>query len=203
MLAKDMFLKNKKYLLSLLSIILLLLSYKSYSDTDDKDKVLSHLNSLKYFSASFIQKDNEILSEGKIYIGEKRVRAEYLSPSKILIILDEDKAMYYNYDLEEDEFFDPKNTSAWFFYEIFRNPLFFQNGLLSVKNNELILQKKGVDNEEQNYQITALFEINPLVLRGIEVMINKEVLKFSIYNHNYNEEFDKDFFKLINPKFLN
>ena len=203
MLAKDMFLKNKKYLLSLLSIILLLLSYKSYSDTNDKDKVLSHLNSLKYFSASFIQKDNEILSEGKIYIGEKRVRAEYLSPSKILIILDEDKAMYYNYDLEEDEFFDPKNTSAWFFYEIFRNPLFFQNGLLSVKNNELILQKKGVDNEEQNYQITALFEINPLVLRGIEVMINKEVLKFSIYNHNYNEEFDKDFFKLINPKFLN
>ena len=203
MLAKDMFLKNKKYLLSLLSIILLLLSYKSYSDTDDKDKVLSHLNSLKYFSASFIQKDNEILSEGKIYIGEKRVRAEYLSPSKILIILDEDKAMYYNYDLEEDEFFDPKNTSAWFFYEIFRNPLFFQNGLLSVKNNELVLQKKGVDNEEQNYQITALFEINPLVLRGIEVMINKEALKFSIYNHNYNEEFDKDFFKLINPKFLN
>ena len=36
-------------------------------------------------------------------------------PNKILIILDEDKAMYYDYELEEDEFFDPKNTSSWFF----------------------------------------------------------------------------------------
>ena len=31
----------------------------------------------------------------------------------------------YNYDLEEEEFFNPKNTSAWFFYDIFRNPYFF------------------------------------------------------------------------------
>ena len=47
------------------------------------------------------------------------------SIKKILIILDENKAMYYNYDLDEDEFFNPKDTSAWFFFEIFKNPKIF------------------------------------------------------------------------------
>ena len=80
-----------------------------------KLKILNHLNSLENFSASFIQNDSEDLSEGKVFIGKKRVRAEYLNPSKILIVLDEDKAMYYNYELEEDEFFDPKILMRGFF----------------------------------------------------------------------------------------
>ena len=113
--ARDMFLRNEKYLNYFFLVLFLIFSYKVESDTNIKIKTLDYLNSLQYFSASFIQNDNESLSEGKVYIGEKRVRAEYLSPSKILIILDEDKAMYYNYELEEDEFFNPKNTNAWFF----------------------------------------------------------------------------------------
>ena len=52
------------------------------------------------------------------------------------------KAMYYDYELEEDEFFNPKNTNAWFFYDIFRNPYFFEDGKIKLKNNELILEKK-------------------------------------------------------------
>ena len=38
--------------------------------------------------------DGESLSEGKVYIGEKRVRAEYLLPIKLLIILDENKVCF-------------------------------------------------------------------------------------------------------------
>ena len=181
----------------------LLSSYKIYSNTSDKIQTLNHLNSLKYFSASFLQNDGESLSEGKVYIGEKRVRAEYLKPTKILIILDEDKAMYYNYELDEDEFFNPKNTNAWFFYDTFRNPFFLEDSLIKVKNNEIILEKKGVDNEKKDFLLRIFFENKPLILRGIEVLINKEVIKLSIFNHNYNAEYDKDFFKLINPKLLN
>ena len=120
-----MFLKNKKVYLYLISFIFFLFSFKIYSKTNDKTKVLNYLNSLQNFSASFLQNDGESLSEGKVYIGKNRVRAEYISPVKILIVLDENKAMYYNYELEEDEFFNPKNTNAWFFYDIFRNPIFF------------------------------------------------------------------------------
>ncbi len=198
-----MFLKNEKYLFNFLLIIFLLFSEKTYSDTGDKFKVLNHLNLLKNFSATFLQNDGENLSEGNVYIGEKRVRVEYYLPSRILIILDEDKAMYYNYELDEDEFFNPKNTNAWFFYDIFRNPFFFEDGIIVVNNNELILEKKEVDEKDENYVIRVYFETNPLILRGIEIFISEEVLKFSIYNHNYNEEYDEDFFKLINPGFFN
>ena len=184
-------------------IIFLLFSHKVYSESNEKTKILTHLNELKNFSASFLQTDSENLSEGKVFVGNKRVRAEYISPTKILIILDENKAMYYNYELEEDEFFNPKNTNAWVFYDIFRNPLFFKDGHIEVKNNELILKKKGIDLEEREFQIKVYFEKSPLVLRAVELKINNEVLKLSIYNHNYNEEFDKNLFKLINPKFFN
>tara|TARA_B100001057_G_scaffold365789_1_gene368944 strand:- start:781 stop:1377 length:597 start_codon:yes stop_codon:yes gene_type:complete len=198
-----MFLKNDKYIFYFLIIISFIFSSNSYSKTNDKKEVFNYLDSLKNFSASFLQNDGKDLSEGKVYIGAKRVRAEYFSPSKILIILDEDKAMYYNYELEEDEFFNPKNTNAWFFYDIFRNPLFFEDSLMQLKDKELILEKKGVDSEERDFLIKVYFETNPLILRSLEVNINNEALKLSIYNHNYYEEFDKDFFKLINPKLLN
>ena len=193
----------KKYLTYFYIILFLTLSYKAESNTDIKIKILDYLNSMQNFSASFIQNDNETLSEGMVYIGKKRVRAEYLLPSKILIVLAEDKAMYYNYELDEDEFFNPKNTNAWFFYDIFRNPYFFENSKITVKNEEVILQKSGVDDEETKYSINVYFENNPVILRKIEVFINDEFFQMSIFNHNYNMDFDKNFFKLINPKLLN
>ena len=198
-----MFLKNERYLFYLLIIIIFFISFKIHSKTNDKAEVLNYLNSMKNFSAHFLQSDDSELSEGKVYVGKERIRAEYFSPAKILIILDEDKAMYYNYDLEEDEFFNPKNTNAWFFYDIFRNPIFFDDALIEIKNSELILEKKGVNEEETTFLIRVLFEKGPLVLRRVEVQINNESLNLSIYNHSYNEVFQKDFFKLINPKFLN
>ena len=202
MQVRDMFSKNEKFLSYFYIILFLILSYKAESNTDIKISVLDYLNSMQYFSASFIQNDNETLSEGKVYIGEKRVRAEYLSPSKILIVLDEDKAMYYNYELEEDEFFNPKNTNAWFFYDIFRNPNFFEDSKIKLKNKEIILEKSGFDNEQTEYLINVYFENNPMILRKIEVYINNELLQISIFNHSYNEDFDKDLFKLISPKLL-
>ena len=200
---RDMFSKNEKYLSYFYIIVFLILSFKVDSNTNIKTKILDYLNSLQYFSASFIQNDNETLSEGKVYIGKKRVRADYLSPSKILIILDEDKAMYYNYELEEDEFFNPKNTNAWFFYDIFRNPYFFEDSKIIIKNNEITLEKEGLDNQQALYKINVLFENNPMILRKIEVYINDEFLQISVFDHNYNESFDESFFKLINPKLLN
>ena len=185
------------------TIVIFLINFKAFSISDDRTKILDHLNSLEYFSASFLQNDGENISEGKVYIGKERIRVEYFSPTKILIILDENKAMYYNYELEEDEFFNPKNTNAWFLYEIFRNPIFFLDSELEVKNNEIIINNNGYDNEGREYLIKVKFEKNPIIIRGVEVLINEDLLKLSIFNHSYNEEFDKNFFKLINPKLLN
>ena len=203
MRVRDMSLKNEKFLNYLSIIIFLLLSQKVQSNTDIKIKILDHLSSLQNFSASFIQNDGDNLSEGKVYVGEKRVRAEYLYPSKILIILDEDKAMYYNYELEEDEFFNPKNTNSWFFYDIFRNPYFFEDSKITIKNNQIKIEKNGLNNDGVKYIIKVYFENNPMILRKIELTINDDFLQISVFNHNYNEDFDKNFFKLISPKLLN
>ena len=174
----------------------------AYSSEDNKNKILKYLNGLNYFSASFIQSDGKNVSEGKVYIGEKRLRAEYFSPEKILIILDEDKAMYYNYELEEDEFFDPKNTNAWVLYDIFKNQLFFADASIKVNNNEIILAKVSFDEDENKYLIRVYFENNPLILRRVEFFVNQDFLQLSIFNHNYNETFDENLFKLINPNFF-
>ena len=203
MRVKDMFLKNKKIFFYFFLNFLFLFSFKVYSETNSKAVLIEYMGSLQNFSASFLQNDGENLSEGKVYIGKERVRAEYLSPEKILIILDENKAMYYNYGLEEDEFFNPKNTNAWFFYDIFRNPLFFEDAKIEFNNNQLTLEKIGLDIEDKKYFIKVYFENNPLVLRKVDVSINNEHLTLSIYNHNYNEQFNKNLFKLINPKLLN
>ena len=169
MRVRDMFLRNEKYFFNIFLIIFFLFSFKVFFTDNERFKALNHLSSLKDFSASFLQRDGENFSEGKVFVGNKRVRAEYFSPSRILIIIGEDKAMYYNYDLEEDEFFNPKNTNAWFFYDIFRNPLFFKDGIIRDKKNELILEKNGVDSEDKNFQIKVYFEKSPLVLRAIEL----------------------------------
>ena len=197
-----MFLKNENVYI-VFSIFLFVLSQKVSAEEINKNKIINHLNSLKNFSASFIQDNGSELSEGKVYIGKKRVRAEYIFPTRILIVLDEDKAMYYNYDLEEDEFFNPKNTNAWFLYDIFRNPKFLNDSMLEEKNNEIILEKVGFDNENTTYSVKILLENKPLILRSIEVYYGDESIRLSIYNHNYNQIFDEDFFKLINPMFLN
>ena len=203
MRVRDMFSKNEKNLYYFYIVISLFISFHVKANEDIKIRILNHFNSLQNFSASFIQKDNANLSEGKFYIGKHRVRVEYLYPTKILIVLDEDKAMYYNYELEEDEFFNPKNTNAWFFYDIFRNPHFFEKSKLLIKQNEIILEESGVNHEKTQYLIKVYFENKPIILRKIEIFINDDFLEISIFNHNYNENFDKDLFKLINPKFLN
>lgn len=191
----------KRFFIILITIFFI--PYKFSLAEDDQKAALNYLNTLENFSASFLQNDGSNLSEGKIFIGNKRVRAEYFSPEKILIILSEDKAMYYNYELEEDEFFNPKNTNAWFFYDIFRNPNFLENSQISIINNELILEKIGVDNEGKNFTLRVLFEKSPLVLRAVEIIIEDNFLRLSIYNHSYSQDFDMSLFKLISPKLLN
>ena len=157
---------------------------------------------IKNFTVSFIQEDGGSLSEGKIFIGENRLRVEYQTPSKILIILDKDKAMYYNFELDEDEFFDPQNTSAWFFFDIFKNKHFLNDAILQSKNKNILIQKQGELNGGI-YNLEIDFENNPLVLRKIRLDTADTYLKLSFFDHVYNQEFSDDFFKLINPKFFN
>ena len=181
---------------------LLLFTNMSIAEGKNKEDIINYLKELENFSVSFVQNGHSNLQEGKIYVGSKRIRVEYEEPSKILIILAEKKAMYYNYDLDEDEFFNPEDTPAWFFFEIFKNPNFFSNSeIVSLDNNIKVISKGNYDGNEYNLEIH--FEINPIVLRKIDLKFNEDNLILSIFNHKFEETFNKNFFKLINPKLFN
>ena len=185
----------------LIFIIIFFFTFNVNSSDDQRAKSVDYLKKLKFFSTSFIQNDESLLSDGEIFIGEKRIRVEYDNPAKILIILDKNKAMYYNYDLDEDEFFDPKDTSAWFFFDIFFNPEFFFEAEIYEQNNYIELVRKGF-NDGEFYEIKIIFENNPFVIRKIILNQNNASLKLSFFDHRYNNSYDKDFFKLINPTFF-
>ena len=198
---KDMY--SKKYNVLLCFFILTFFLTKNVISSEKNHlKISNYLYEIKNFTVSFIQEDGGSLSEGKIFIGENRLRVEYQTPSKILIILDKDKAMYYNFELDEDEFFDPQNTSAWFFFDIFKNKHFLNDAILQSKNKNILIQKQGELNGGI-YNLEIDFENNPLVLRKIRLDTADTYLKLSFLDHVYNQEFSDDFFKLINPKFFN
>ena len=195
-----MLLKNNFTIIFIL-IIIFFFTFNTNASGNKHEKAVDYLKKLKFFSTSFIQNDEAQLSDGEIFIGENRIRVEYDSPAKILIVLDRNKAMYYNYDLDEDEFFNPKDTSAWFFFDIFFNPEFFFDAKINEQNNYLELIRKGFNNGE-NYEIKIIFENNPFVIRKVILNQNDVSLKLSFFDHKYNNSYDKDFFKLINPTFF-
>ncbi len=200
MQVKDMYLKKYKLIL-ILSFFIFFFQKIVYADDINKSKAIKYLDDLKFFSASFLQNDGSQISEGQIFIGDHRLRVDYKLPSKILIILDKNKAMYYNYDLDEDEFFNPKDTLAGFFFEIF-NSLDFINESKTYSNNNNLFFERELEGDMGKYNLKVIFEDNPFLIRKIEIDSEEVNLVLSLYNHNYNENFDENFFKLINPSFF-
>ncbi len=201
MLAKEMSLKITSNYILILVVALFACSISKATENVDH-KIANYFLELKNFSSQFIQTDGASIEEGILYIGEERLRVEYINPSKILLIMDENKAMYHNYDLQETEFFNPENTSAWVFLEIFKNKDFFHDMKKVSGNKNIILSKKLIINEIK-YNLEIYFEMTPLILRKIKLLYNDELLEISLSNHNFNELFDKKFFKMISPDLLN
>ena len=126
-LVKDKFLKKNKLIFFLKIILLTFLTKFLFANTTDKkDILIDYVQNIKNFSANFIQSDGQSIEEGIVYIGEDRIRVDYLNPSKISIVMDQDKAMYVNYDLKEVQYFDPQDSASGVFINIFKNNFFFR-----------------------------------------------------------------------------
>ena len=151
------------------------------------------------FSAQFIQASNKSLSDGFLYLDKKRIKVEYIKPSKITIILTQSKAMYFNHDLDEVEYFSPKKTIGNIFYQIFYDNNFFKETKLLIKTNS-ITATKDVEIDGEEVTLSIYFEKNPLVLRKIEIKKNNEKIVFSISSMNHNPNFDKKFFSMVDPR---
>ena len=72
-----------------LFLIFFFFNGSAFANNDLNKKAIDYLERLDFFSASFIQDNEDSINEGKIFIGSERIRVEYYSPSKILIVLDQ------------------------------------------------------------------------------------------------------------------
>ena len=153
---------------------------------------------IKEFSSSFIQIQNNEISEGTLFVKNKRIRIEYNSPSNIIFVLKKNKAMYYNKDLEEVQYFNPKETAGNFLLNIFYEEDFLNNSSIFVGEGYFYITKEILIEEIINNAI-LYFEKNPIQLRKIEINNELEVISFSIINLNFNPHLSNDIFSLANP----
>ena len=202
-LVKDKFLKKNK--LNFFFKIILLIFFTKFlfaNITDEKDILINYLQNIKNFSANFIQSDGQSIEEGMVYIGKNRIRVDYFNPSKISIVMDQDKAMYVNYDLGEIQYFDPQNSAAGIFINIFKNNFFLDEVGIEIKNKNIFLNKEVVKDNDK-FSLLILFEKNPYVLRKINIEYNNTYYSVALSNHNFNTIFDKKFFTMANPFIIN
>ena len=202
-LVKDKFLKKNK--LNFFFKIILLIFFTKFlfaSIADEKEILINYLQNINSFSANFIQSDGQTIEEGMVYIGKDRVRVDYFNPSKISIVMDQDKAMYVNYDLGEIQYFNPQNSVAGIFINIFKNNFFLDGADIDIKNKNIFLNKEIlIDNDK--FSLLIIFEKKPYILRKIEIEYNNTYYSVALSNHNFNAIFDNKFFTMANPFIIN
>ena len=162
------------------------------------NSALNYLNNLNEFSSSFLQIQNNDISEGLIFIKGDRLRIEYISPSNIIFILKKNKGMYFNTELQEVQYFNPKKTIGKFFIDLFNNNKFLSDSKITNKKGYFYMQNE-IQLDEITYGIKIYFEEKPLQLRKLEIVNELDIITFTILNPNYNPNLNDKFFSLANP----
>ena len=199
---KEVFLRKiNKTIFFLLFILLFNVSTNILAINNQKflqEVVVKHLESIEEFSSQFLQTNGTTIEEGNLYLKNKRIKIHYLSPSEIQIIIAQNKAMYFNKDLQELQYFNPNKSLASYFYNVFYNTAFLNEAIFEEKNNYIVVSKNLIVDEEKII-LKIFIEQNPIVVRKIRIEKFDSVIVFSILNHNFNPELTDKFFSMINP----
>ena len=199
MLVKDRCLEKIKFYIIFLVCILFVTNIYAQNITNELNK---YNYELKNSSISFIQSDGITLEEGKIYIGEERIRVDYFIPNKITIVLSKNKGMYLNHDLEEAQYFKTGKTFVKFFFEIFSEEIFFKNAeFMEIQNTINVFKKVILD--EKTYSIKIIYENNPIKIRKIYIDGDGAGFEIGFYEFSKGEFYNKDFYSLVNPYLKN
>ena len=197
-----MFLKNTNrtifFVIYILTFIVSLNVCAISTKKNLQEIVINHLESIEEFSSQFLQTNGETIEEGNLYLKNKRIKIHYYSPSEIQIIIAKNKAMYFNKDLQELQYFNPKKSLASFFYNIFFSKIFFNEAIFKEKNNYIVVTKNIIVDEEK-INLKIFMEQNPMIVRKLRIEKDDSVIIFSIMNHNFNPDLSNKFFSMIDP----
>ena len=192
--------KINNFFISYIFIIFIVFSFsvKTLGNENINKKITNYLHSIKEFSSGFIQSNGKTIEEGKLYLKNNRLKINYISPSNIIIIITEKKGMYFNQDLEEVQYFNPRNSIAKIFIQIFFDKYFFNDANFHEKEKSLFINKTIIF-ESQEYNVTIIFEKSPLIIRKIQIQNAGNITTYSILDPNFNPILDDGFFSLVNP----
>ena len=195
-----MFLKkifNAK-IIKIFIIVFCLLKPVNSKEVNLLNDALIYLSNLNVFSSSFLQIQNNEVSEGLFYIKGKRIRIEYKKPNELVFVLKKNKGMYYNVGLQEVQYFNPEKTIGWFIIDLFNNENFLSDSKTNKKKGHFYIYKK-VEFDDVLYNIKIYFEEKPFHLRKIEIISDLEIITFTLINPNFNPTLDDKIFSLANP----
>ena len=199
---REMCLKKRSRIIVLIFFFLILCINFNLSaeekNSNIRSEVITYLTNIKEFSSSFIQHDGNSLQQGEFFLKRNRLRVQYSSPKKIVLIVKEKNAMYYNIDLEEVEYFNPKKTPASIFFNFFYDKEYLENFKIYYEKNFFSFEKTIIIDENENI-VKFFFEKSPLKLRKIEIKNSEGVSSFTIINPNYNPDLEDKLFSLANP----
>ena len=192
--------KKLIFLLFFLFIAFLLPNKSNGNQTIISSKISNYFFKINNFTSKFIQSDSDGVQEGNIYLSNKvkRIKIHYKEPTNIVFVLKNNKAMYFNVDLEEVEYFNTKNSIADIFFKVFYDEEFFYNSTIIEKKNTIEIKKTIIANEEEK-EILIFFEKNPLIIKQIKIREDGGYRVMTFVNPNFNISFKKNFFSIANP----
>ena len=192
MLEKDKFSEKTSYLIFL---TLIFFSQVLIAETT-VSKIINYNASLINSSALFIQNDGIDIQEGEIFFGSDRIKINYKHPQNLTLILSEKKGVYINHDLKESQYFNTNKSFIKFFFKLIKGNEFAEKP--RAEKNFIKINDSFVLNDI-DYQITILYENNPIKIRKIMILEDNQNLEISLFDHNSLSFFDKKFFSMVDP----
>ncbi len=182
------------------TFILFNLGNNIYADENNAYELSKYLKSLNKFKCDFIQANPDgSLSEGEMTYYEKKIKIIYQKPTKITFISKNNKAMYFNEDLMEVEYFSPDKTALKFFEMIFNLSNLSDESYTLVGRNDLIeITLHNMEIEEIS-EFKVIFQNKPIALKKVFWKTEGGGSVFSIFNINKGIVIDKKTFSMVNP----
>lgn len=201
---KEVFLKKIDKITFLFFCLIFILINKQVLSLEKsliKPIVLDYLQDIKEFKSSFLQSQDGAIEEGMLYIKNNRVRIEYLTNSEIRIIISDNEGMYYNKELDELQYFNPKKNIAGSFFKFFYDKSFLIDAKYKHEENFITVEKLVTIGDEIN-KIKIYFESSPVLLKKIEIINNDRLMTLAIINPNFNPSIDNNFFSMADPRII-
>lgn len=169
-------------------------------------KVQEYFNQLKSIEADFNQTDTDGNErEGRFLLSRPdKMRIDYLTPEKEMILLDEDFLIHYNKSLDEVSYVSNDNLPITL---LSKKNLDFTKDVTVVKaieltegtSIELLLPK----HKKEEYRIVMFFDKKPFQLSKITVIDkNGTEVTLKLVNPKYNRIISDSLFEFKNPKFF-